>query len=131
VTWGENTTDEMYYFPLLYVPYNVGDENVVFDQTSSTNEINSLFDKKKTIISPNPVSEGLVNIGFYLNDAQKISINIVDNKGTLVKTVRKTEFFNQGFNFVHLDSGSLNSGIYFVQIVGQSFNHTDKLIINK
>jgi hypothetical protein len=44
VTWGEGTRDEMYYLPLLYVPYKSGDENVVFeDNTSSVYDIESVI----------------------------------------------------------------------------------------
>lgn len=131
ITWGENTTDEMYYLPLLHVPYKSGDENVVFDQTSNVENLIELEEQKYTIITPNPASNGLVNIGFILNEAQSVSINILDNKGSIIKTLRKSEFYNQGFNFLHLDADVLGNGIYFIQIKGKTFNKTDKLIINK
>ena len=38
MSWGENTTDEMFYLPILSVPYNRGDENIVFEDVSTSTE---------------------------------------------------------------------------------------------
>ena len=43
VAWGENTTDEMYYLPLFYVPYEDGDEDVVFEDVNTAEDESPIF----------------------------------------------------------------------------------------
>ncbi len=130
VTWGENTTDEMYYFPLLYVPYKTGDENVVFDQSTAVEDIsNKDIENKIYSISPNPASNELVSIGFNLKNANTLNISLFDNKGQFIKPIRKNEFFNQGPSFVHLDASVLTSGVYYVRIEGKGVVSTEKFVV--
>ena len=65
VTWGEGTTDEMYYLPIGFVDYQDGDENIVF--TDNTVSATDLVDDFSQIypIRPNPVDDFTV-VGFRL-----------------------------------------------------------------
>lgn len=127
VSWGENTTDEMYYLPIAYVPYKDGDEEVIFaDLTSPTDEI-ELDASQIKLISPNPGS-GLVNVKFGVTYGEQLNVTITDINGAKVKSIRKNEFFNKGNHVVHFNSDVLNSGVYLLTIQGKNQSVTKKFI---
>lgn len=129
VTWGEGTTDEMYYLPLLYVPYEAGDEDVIFEDTATGVE-NINFKAAKNFIdpiTPNPV-KGLFGVSFYLAQGTSVEISLLDINGALIRNIRKNEFFKTGESIVHVDSELLNSGVYFIRINGSDFTMTEKFI---
>lgn len=132
VTWGENTTDEMYYLPLLHVPYKQGDEHVVFDQTTSAEDLNLSFEKSRIFsIYPNPSAEGLIHVGFELLQGQPCRIEVFDLQGRLVKRIRDHEFFGVGKHVVHVSSIDLNSGTYILQITGSKTQMNERFIVIK
>lgn len=131
VWWGEGTTDEMYYLPILSVPYQGGDEDIIFsDQTSSIEDFE--YSQKNWIkpIYPNPVSEGSIYIDFNLEGGTSVAINIVDVNGRLVRTIRRQEFFAMGAHKIMVNVNSLSEGLYFVNIVGQKVQLSTKFIKN-
>lgn len=129
VSWGEGTNDEMYYLPIFYVDYEDGDENVVFDINTSTEDPILDFGEHKIYpISPNPVAEGLVATKFSLAQGGAVNISILNMSGQVVKELREYEFFNRGTHLVHFDATTLNSGVYFVHISGKRINLTEKFV---
>jgi hypothetical protein len=123
VTWGEGTEDEMYYLPILSVPYNEGDENVVFDDLSSTD--NQLLSNSKsgiTQIAPNPATTELVNVQFFLDQGDIINFEILNSQGQLVKSIRENEFFGIGTHYIHFDASTLEAGVYVIKIASSKFN---------
>ena len=131
ISWGEKTTDEMYYLPILNVPYKQGDENIIFDETTLSDDVNLLHAGKGLLIGPNPATNELVNCTFYLSKAASLRISLHDINGTLVKMIRENEFFNPGFNTVHVDAANLTSGTYFINIDGKNDHLSGKLFITK
>lgn len=131
VTWGENTDDEMYYLPLFYVPYQDGDEDVVFEDVStSTTDITDITNQNRLLpIQPNPISDDqLVSIPFNLDRGQIIDISIYDLKGQLIKKLRAGEFFSKGYHIAHFDSGQLNEGSYLVNLKSKYVNTSQKFV---
>lgn len=131
VSWGEGTTDEMYYLPIFYVPYEEGDENIVFDDIgTSTTDITQDFSQLRLHpISPNPISgNSWVNIAFELSKGESVNISIYDLEGKLVKQIRKNEFFAKGKHHVQLDAGQLAIGSYLVQLKTKNASLTQKLV---
>ncbi len=127
VSWGENTTDEMYYLPIAYIPYNEGDEDVFFvDSTTPTEEINESSNSIK-LIAPNPAT-GLVNVRFDVSYGEALSINITDLSGAKVKSIKKQEFYNTGNHIVHFDSTNLLPGMYLITIEGKSQSISQKFV---
>jgi hypothetical protein len=129
VTWGEGTEDEMYYLPILSVKYNDGDENVIFDDLSSTSD--DIFNSNKsgiTEISPNPVGEKLVNIKFDMEQGDIISCEILNEAGQVLKTIRKGEYFGYGSHYIHFDPSNLKSGVYLINIKSSKFNSVKKFV---
>ncbi|MEM9819817.1 MAG: T9SS type A sorting domain-containing protein [Bacteroidota bacterium] len=127
VSWGDKTTDEMYYLPIGYVEYQEGDEDIVFnDPTVSTAELAS--DGSRIYpLQPNPV-ENFTVAGFHLEKGQPLNITIYDLAGNLVRTLRKAEFFNIGEHFVNFSTRNLASGIYILQISGNNLLMNQKFV---
>jgi hypothetical protein len=119
VTWGEGTRDEMYYLPLLYVPYKSGDENVVFEEsTSNVYDIESSALKAK--IYPNPISVQQTypaHVQFQLQSGTTVSMEIYNEAGQLVRTLFRNEYFSDGDHIVHIETSRAVKGKYFVKIV--------------
>jgi hypothetical protein len=58
ISWGEGTADEMFYLPLIFVPYQIGDENLILDDILN-NSGEGFFEFAKTRlypVAPNPSS---------------------------------------------------------------------------
>lgn len=127
VTWGEGTKDEMYYLPIFYVPYKTGDENINFNETStSINDIKSKHISGR--IFPNPVAKNnttWTQIAFNLSSGFPVKIDLMDTAGTIVRNIRDNEYFGQGDHVIHLETQHLTKGTYFVKITG---NH-DQLVL--
>lgn len=128
VTWGEGTTDEMYYLPIGYVPYEDGDESIRFDE--STLNISELTSGNMLYpIRPNPVNKQAV-IGFRLDRGQTLNIEIRDINGRLVRTLRNSEFYNIGEHFINMSTSNLAIGAYTIQLQGSNFVRSQKFIKN-
>lgn len=131
VSWGENTDDEMYYLPLFYVPYEDGDEDIVFEDVStSTIDVTNITNQSRLLpIRPNPISgDQLVSIPFNLDRGQVIDISIYDLKGQLIKKLRTGEFFGKGYHIAHFDSGQLAEGSYLVNLKSKYVNVSEKFV---
>ena len=129
VSWGEGTEDEMYYLPLYFLPYQEGDENIVFTD-SGTTSTEDIIDENANAISPifpNPV-EGMVNVHFNINHGEPVNIELYNIDGSKLKTLRKGTFYNSGRHVVHFDSEQLNAGLYFIKIEGKDFTLTQKFV---
>ncbi len=129
ISWGENTDDEMYYLPLLFVDYRDGDEDITFGSgTTSTDDLDDILTKNYILpVSPNPV-EGIVTSGFQLSYGTTLQISLVDINGKIVKTIRNGEFYNAGRHLLEFDSQSLTTGTYFLHLRSKHFNLTEKFI---
>ncbi len=126
VTWGEGTNDEMFYMPVLHVPYQDGDENIVFDdQTVSTEEINDNYHIFS--ISPNPVDD-YVQVNFAMKKGGPVNMSIYDISGNLVRTLRDGEYFHTGTHTVHFNSSRLEAGAYIMKMSGKEFSVSQKFI---
>lgn len=116
VSWGENTTDEMFYLPILSVPYQKGDENIVFDE-QTTPTINSGFIAPQIDLTPNPVNAGdLLEIKFSLDRGQPVNIHVFDNSGKLIRSLREGSYYARGINFTHLSTSGMMPGIYHLRL---------------
>lgn len=129
VWWGEGTTDEMYYLPILSVPYRDGDENVIFgDPSTSVIEIDPTQGNWLKPIYPNPIENGEIAIEFNLNQGTSVGINILDDKGNLVRRIRRNEFFNIGNHKIAAHVNTLAEGLYFVSLTGKNIHLTTKFV---
>jgi len=80
-------------------------------------------------ISPNPVSGSSV-IYFFLEQSEKVSLNIFDVNGRLVTTLAD-KIFKNGENELVWNADGVNAGIYFLRMETASYSENRKLIVTK
>ena len=119
--WGELTTDEMFFCPIYYVPYQAGDENIYLgiDQQTNLHEhpTNSLE------LFPNPASEE-IEITYNLQNTTLLQGQIYDSQGRLLDVIID-ENFQSGLNSVKLDISNFAPGAYIIRI------QTDELVLSE
>lgn len=115
ITWGENTSDEMYYLPLLYLDYQPGDENIVFEDptTAIEDEIYTHAQDRLYPVAPNP-SEDEIRIGYTLSRGEYVTLRIYDLNGTLIDTPLDRQFCLPGMHIHTADISALPFGIYLL-----------------
>jgi hypothetical protein len=127
VIWGERTTDEMFYLPLLHVPYRNGDENIIFDATLSDDNIEAAAQNVLKPLYPNPVKD-FVNIEFELGVGSTVSIELIDVNGSKIRTLRNNEYFGTGEKSISLRTDNLASGTYFIKLDNNGQSYVQKFI---
>ena len=134
VTWGEGTKDEMYYLPLLYVPYKSGDENIVFDtHTSPVNDIQK-GESIQAKVFPNPISSlqnNPLQITFDLPSGMPVGIDLLDINGQQIRKLSDNEYFGPGQHIVHLQANNLTKGMYLIKISANSKTNSIPLVITE
>lgn len=133
ITWGEKTSDEMFYLPLIYLSYQPGDENIEFEDLATAVQDPSRFysvkDELYPILTPNPTAER-VNIGFTLAAGSPVTLKLVSANGTVIKTWMQHQFHLAGWHSVELDLGGLPQGIYLVVMETGKVRMAKQLAIN-
>ena len=129
VAWGDKTTDEMFYMPFLYVPYQTGDENITFGEgTTSTTELGeSPNGFSFSAISPNPI-EDYVSFDFNVGSGRTLDITIYDINGQHIRTLRKGEYFHTGSHKLHFKSNTMEPGNYILNIQGNEVNMSQRFV---
>lgn len=133
VTWGEKTTDEMYFIPFNYVLYQEGDEDIVFSEDISTSNTQYQYyrpQNKIYPIFPNP-SDGQMTIGFSLAKAGWVEINLYDTKGNFISTLKRKTLLPAGTTRLGLHTQSLPNSTYILQVKGQDFQMSEQFLIAK
>ncbi len=130
VTWGEKTTDEMLFLPINYVPYNTGDENIIFDEgTTAVNDpVPSFVNHYLGPIVPNPSRE-LAYINFVLEQRDHISLRVLDMKGNVIRTLASDEWTAAGAHTRSIELTHWPAGAYFVQLLGTNFTQAQKMTV--
>ena len=135
VSWGENTTDEMYYLPLLWVSYQAGDENLVLDSTSNTTtgitdpRFYQVSDKLYPV-APNPAS-GKIKIGFALGSSGMINLKLYDIKGQEVFVLASNQYYMQGLFDRDLDLSALSTGEYILMLEAHNKKYEQRVVVSK
>lgn len=92
--------------------------------------IDKIENNKTTVKTyPNPAKE-YTNLSLGLKQNNKVSIHITDMTGALVFKQLDNTFLTQGIHEFKLETASLVSGIYFIQIITNEGIQTQKLVIN-
>lgn len=100
-------------------------DNITINNSVATHIINTNNTAKKILVYPNP-STGTINIsGNNINEDFKIIISSPAGKNIVNETINNNNMtFKKSFNLNHLPKG-----IYFIRIIGNSFDQTNKIII--
>lgn len=128
VRWGENTSDEMFLLYLTWVPYQVGDENIVL----STNEpIPGIIMPKNRLypVYPNPSGYDKT-LGFSLEKAGMVRIGLYDLNGREISIIRDSQWYPPGPQSLSFSTQGLTPGIYFIRVSGTHVDMSEKLMVN-
>jgi hypothetical protein len=130
VSWGEGTADEMFYLPISFLPYQQGDENIVFEDGSVGNlNIKTVTDKLYPIY-PVPASD-LIKFGYTLETSGPVSLSIFNIEGKLVQQVHQNSFHLPGYHTKELNVSELTPGIYFLEFVKGNVRQTEKFMVGE
>jgi hypothetical protein len=110
-------------------PFFVGETNdpIVKKSEEANREIAEAELQLK--VMPNPFSN-YVTIQFNLNATKKVSINVYDTKGSLVKKVYEGEK-PAGLQRISIDGSNMMNGIYFCEILINEQRILRKLVLKK
>jgi hypothetical protein len=128
VSWGEKTTDEMYYLPISYVPYMSGDEDVIFTDVTTSDDVTiALGQSAVTSIRPNPVTDLMV-ADLYLARGASFNVDLIDGQGRLIRRVKDGEFFNIGRHSINVNTRPLGPGVYFLRITSDEVQLNQRFV---
>ena len=102
---------------------NVRKSNEAISETIHADEANNLS------VYPNPLSNN-TTISFSLSQSEKVSLNIFDANGRLMKTIFEN-VLNEEKHSVKWNVEKVNAGIYFLRIQTAEFLKTEKLIVTQ
>jgi len=132
VSWGEGTADEMYYLPFLYVPYQPGDEQLVFTEPedSSTTSLPGLRmpEDKFYPVFPNPANEQ-ITLGFSLAQSESARLDLLSLTGQPLRTVLPMRPFAVGAHKVTVSLNDLPAGIYLLRLQSDRTTMTQRVVV--
>jgi hypothetical protein len=122
----------MLFMPINYVFYQQGDEDIVFDEeTTSIDDPTVRFvNHYLAPVIPNPARDEAI-IHYVLEHPDHISLRVLDQQGNVVKDLATHEWKGAGSHFVNVNLSEWNSGAYFVQLMGTNFTQAQKLMVVK
>ena len=102
---------------------------VIIDTTSHVGITEQPVSANTLGVYPNPNS-GTFNLTMNVQSAEKLTIELVNIQGQLLKTIKQPTV-NSGFNILVIDVADLTNGIYFLKTSNETIHNTMKIIINK
>ena len=129
VSWGESTFDEMYYLPILWLPYQNGDENLSLEDISTAAPDVFHFSKTKLYpVSPNP-AQGRVKVGYTLQETTSVALEVYDIHGALVQRLAQEQRALPGEHIRDWDTAGLSSGVYLLTLRAGAQVQTQKVVV--
>ena len=80
------------------------------------------------VIIPNPVRDGQLSVYLNIVTAQRVSIRVFDAQGKLLR--QQDSQLREGVNTYNTDVSTLQKGVYMVQVTGEDFRTTRKVVID-
>ena len=110
--WGELTTDEMFFCPIYYVPYQEGDEEIFLgiQEETALAEIDNL----EFQIFPNPAND-FIEIICDLDFMGPLNWKLFNANGKQIEVI-SSKNYKSARNSIKLDIKDLAPGIYFLKI---------------
>ncbi len=121
VSWGLNTTDEMFLVYYAFMTYQAGDEYISQDSLNTifmSEELEKFEDPLSGImVYPNPF-EAEVSISYQLTNAGIVNIYLYDTRGRVVRRLLRGEQQSQGTQVVKWDGKDekgveVSRGLYY------------------
>ena len=105
--------------------------------SNNISTINELFDENNIIpekiaitnVYPNPFNP-ITKIEFSIPESMNVQMNIIDLQGRTVKSIFNEEFISGSYSY-EIDASDLASGVYFVELIGNSITDFSKIILLK
>ncbi|MEO5905335.1 MAG: T9SS type A sorting domain-containing protein [Saprospiraceae bacterium] len=122
----------MLFLPINYVFYRNGDEDVLFEEETTgigDHDIRFINHHLAPII-PNPARDEAI-INFVLEEADHISLRVLDMQGRVITDVASYEWNAAGAHIRKLNLNEWSAGTYFVQMSGTNFIQSQKLVVAK
>ncbi len=119
ISWGENTSDEMFYLPFFYTSYKSGDENMILSVEDGS-DIMLTKQNLELNLSPNPVSERNITLSFNSKFEENAEIIIYDISGRIVTNI-KSNYLNIGENKIEIPIDKYISGTYILQLKSRNY----------
>lgn len=79
-------------------------------------------------IAPNPTT-GDARVSFALDQAQKVSLSLVNTLGQVEKQYFSNESFSQGPHSIRVDCGDLSPGTYFITFMSDGKVQTQAIVV--
>ena len=114
--WGELTTDEMFFCPIYYVPYQEGDEDIYLGIEETINIIENHDTQLE--LYPNP-SIDYIDINYDFTNHDDLIAKLHDAQGRVIQIILNENFQSETNSF-KLDISSLSTGTYFINIQSNS-----------
>jgi hypothetical protein len=124
----------------MRVPAQLNTEEITFNMLLNAHAKSTTFKAGVTAVEelegisgfrlfPNPVSDKL-KMEFALKNAAKVSLKILDNKGSLITQLENTKLAN-GEHHYQWDCSEMPAGIYHVEFINGDQKTVQKVIVTK
>lgn len=125
VYWGDFTGDEMFVGFYDYVPYQIGDEDLMLgsEELLIQEEQTDLYP-----IYPNPATAE-VKIGFRMSDGDDATLTIYNNNGQVVEVLEDATYYTKGRHLLTYNTQYLNAGIYRFVIEVDGVQKSTKFVV--
>jgi len=126
MSWGENTSDEMFYFILQLLPYQAGDENIALGNSLSTPYYQPSPDKLLKVF-PNPASDRL-GVQLFLAEPHEVEWRVIDLSGRRLRSGNQTGV--QGEQSFSIDVRGLARGAYVLELSVDGRSLTSNFLVD-
>ncbi len=130
---GESTTDEMMIVYYAYLPYQLGDENIIIDSTVAVQEhMYSDLIITPQLYEPYPVPSAngeSVTVSFFLPNKTGVKIEIVDVTGKVIAVPMQTTETSAGFGKAQINTTGFAKGTYIVKLTADGSVKTKSIIV--
>ncbi len=114
-----------------FVSINGGGNNLYLDQLElfmSDNPDPLDTEENITRLYPNPTSSGLSKLTFNLEEGENVIIKVTDRMGKGIFNGKLDNALNQT---IEIDLSNESQGLYIVNILGETFSRSYRLVVNK
>ncbi len=91
--------------------------------------LNEIPESGSVSIYPNPVMNGMVNIGLNLEEMQDVTITLMDMQGKEIFS--NSILVNAGLTVNTIEMKNLQQGIYFIKVKANKLNTIEKLLVKQ
>jgi len=131
ITWGQGTSEEMYYLPITYLNYQPGDENIVFetDSVTTSNGIRlSGLTNKLYPIYPVPAQDA-ITVGYTLAESGKVSLGLYSTDGRKIQLIENDTYHLPGYHTRKISVSKLQTGVYLLEMIKGQERQVQKVVV--